>query len=42
LICFRLSEEEVARLDAWSEQRDLSRSEAIRAMITEMLDRPSA
>jgi hypothetical protein len=22
-ICFRLSEEEVARLDAWSEQRDL-------------------
>jgi Ribbon-helix-helix protein, copG family len=40
LISFRLSEEETARLDAWGEQRGMrSRSDAIRAMITEALDR---
>ena len=39
LVCFRLSEEEIARVDAWGERRGLSRSTAIRAMITEALDR---
>src|SRR6266536_1414496 len=39
LVSFRLSEEETARIDAWGDQRGLSRSDAIRAMITEVLDR---
>jgi hypothetical protein len=38
LVSFRLSKEEIARIDAWGEQRDLSRSDAIRAMITQVLD----
>jgi hypothetical protein len=39
LVSFRLSEEETARVDAWADQRDMSRSDAIRAMIMEALDR---
>jgi Arc/MetJ-type ribon-helix-helix transcriptional regulator len=39
LISFRLSEEDTARVDAWGKRRELSRSEAIRAMIAEILER---
>jgi Arc/MetJ-type ribon-helix-helix transcriptional regulator len=39
MIGLRLSEYETARVDAWGAQHGLNRSEAIRAMITETLDR---
>lgn len=38
LVSFRLSEEEIARVDAWGKQRELNRSDAIRAMIMEVLN----
>jgi hypothetical protein len=39
MIGLRLSGDETARVDAWGEQRGLNRSDAIRQMITETLDR---
>lgn len=39
MVSFRLSEEEIARVDAWGKQRELNRSDAIRAMIMEVLNR---
>ncbi len=40
LICVRIPPEAVATIDAWAAARGVSRSEAIRAMISEALDGP--
>jgi metal-responsive CopG/Arc/MetJ family transcriptional regulator len=39
MIGLRLSEDETARVDAWGERHGMNRSDAIRAMIREVLDR---
>jgi metal-responsive CopG/Arc/MetJ family transcriptional regulator len=39
MVGFRLPKDEIARVDMWADQRGMSRSDAIRAMITEALDR---
>jgi Ribbon-helix-helix protein, copG family len=39
MVGFRLSEDEIARVDAWAARRGMDRSDALRAMITEALDR---
>jgi len=33
IVGLRLSEEEIARVDRWAKERDISRSDAIRALI---------
>jgi Ribbon-helix-helix protein, copG family len=33
IVGLRLSEEEIARVDHWAKERDISRSDAIRALI---------
>jgi hypothetical protein len=39
MVGFRLPKDEIARVDVWADQRGMSRSDAIRAMIMETLDR---
>jgi hypothetical protein len=40
LVAFRLPRKDIERVDGWARQHDLTRSEAIREMITEALRRP--
>jgi Ribbon-helix-helix protein, copG family len=39
MVGFRLSAEEIARVDAWAGHHGMSRSDALRAMVMEALDR---